>query len=222
MRYSIAQACLLSVLFVSATAAQCPKAHRNNCRVIAVQPCQTISSQPTCAIASSRPQCRRNTSVSSCAISQGHAVVQSQPVPMGCNIVQSYPTVPSVTSSIVHASPQFWPVASSPSASNIAFSSNATIVQSSGCNCSGNGGVSQPLPQGASQAVGSPDQKRNPFSLAGHAREVKPQDFCLREFLSCCESGGKDCMLNYYKCAEITGEQLRYNICPAEVPTIED
>ncbi len=65
--------------------------------------------------------------------------------------------------------------------------------------------------------------RRSPFSLAGHVREgSKPLDFCLQEFLACCERGGKDCILNYYKCAEITGEPIRHTVCPSEEPTIDE
>lgn len=58
------------------------------------------------------------------------------------------------------------------------------------------------------------EQRRNPFSLAGHA-QVRPPDFCAAEFFACCESGGKDCLLNYYKCTEITGEPVQHSECPA-------
>ena len=214
MRNSIALACLLSAIIVNATMAQCPKTHRN-CR----------SATPVQARYQSCPQKAHtlaSTKVLPCQTNNRRArypVLKSYPVVQGCSVVQSYPVVQSITNS----SSQMWRGVPQPSiAGTRLFSQNAQQFTQNNCSCGGGGTMPSFSPQISPQATSILEHKRNPFSLAGHAREGKQLDYCLQEFLVCCEGGGKDCMLNYYKCAEITGEPLRHIVCPSEVPNIED
>lgn len=96
-----------------------------------------------------------------------------------------------------------------------ALPQSTTHLSQGNCNCSRAGGMQTFSSQANASMSSILQQRRNPFSLAGHAREVRPPDFCAAEFFACCESGGKDCLLNYYKCAEVTGEPLQYSECPA-------
>ncbi len=201
MRNSIALAFLLSALLVNATSAQCRKSYRNRLSAAPVQThCPNLQPrcQPSCAQV---PLCQFNNR----AI---YPVLQAHPVVPNCALAQSI-TNPSYRHSPVVSQAQV-----APSVPNLTRSN---------CSCSGGStNTSSFSPQSSPQAASILETRRNPFSLAGHAHERKPYDYCLQEFLICCESGGKNCMLNYYKCGEITGEPLRYNVCPVEAPTVED
>jgi len=226
VRNSIALACLLSALIVNATTAQCPKTHRNCYSAAPIKARYQSCPQSEYRLPSTKvPPCQTNNRCAS------YAVLQSYPVVQGCSVVQSHPIVDSypviqsypVVQSITNSSTQNWSVVQQPSsAATRVFSQNAKQVTQNNCSCGGGGKMPSISTQIGPQATSILEYERNPFSLAGHARVGKPLDYCVQEFIACCGNGGKDCMLNYYKCAEITGEPLRHNVCPSAGPTSDD
>jgi hypothetical protein len=225
VRYSIALACLLSSLSINTTLAQCPSTQPRGCSVTTQRShCSpplktrraaalTRSVQPGCSVQPSytvRPGCsmqQRSTMV------QGYSVVENHRTAQRYYSVEGYPVVQScpVQTGGTNASVQMWSLAPQATTVHTVISQNAQHISQGNCNC--NGALptfsTSPSPQNASIL------ERNPFSLAGHAQAVRPPDFCAAEFFACCESGAKDCLLNYYKCAEITGEQIKHTECPA-------
>lgn len=204
MRNPIALTCLLSAFVVNAAIAQCPNSHGKRFSRAPSRARFQPSVQRACPIPTQVPTCQIK---NRCAAVQGYRVVQGNPV------IQGYTVVPSIN----NLSIQPWSVVT-PSA----VAQNAPSVAQSNCSCNSGGNMPSFSPQGSSQAASILEQRRNPFSLAGHAQEGKAFDYCLQQFLACCEGGGKDCMLSYYKCAEITGEPLRHAACPSTEPVVED
>ena len=220
MRNSVGLACLMSGIIVSTTTAQCPNTNRSVCRVAQVQSCYPTVPQPTYTVISSQASpCQTFKCAPSHQVVKTCPVVQSCPV-QSCPVLQRCPMVQSAA----HSSTQFWRAVpqTSVAAATPVFSQNAQHNTQNNCNCSAGATLPKYAPQVGPQAASILEKPRSPFSLSGHVREgaVKPVDHCLQEFLSCCENGGKDCMLNYYKCTEITGEPLRHTACPS--PNIDD
>jgi hypothetical protein len=128
----------------------------------------------------------------------------------------SYPVVQSITNTPAQCC-SVLPQAAVTCRSASAQSVTPGIVQNN-CKCR-SGSVS---PQVYPQAASVLDNQRNPFSLAGHAREGQAVYHCQQEFLRCCENGGQNCMSSYITCAQITGEPLKHSACPVATPTIEE
>ncbi len=213
MRKPIALACLLFAILANGVSAQYP----STCvrRFAApVQACPNFQ----------KPACRTAlTQASACQIQNHRPSAQVYSVVQGASVAATYPAVPVYP--MVQGSPVIQSINKLPMQPGSVLS-HSTVVQNAqqqtqtNCNCGGR--VPSFSPQSGAPTVSILEPKRNPFSLAGHAQEVKPIDYCLQEFLVCCQRGGKNCMLNYYNCAEITGEQMRFDTCPAEAPTVED
>lgn len=248
MRFSAVLGCLLSVIVADVTVAQCPTYYQP-CTPVRAQGCSSITARPACSPTAMPVQAYQTVnSCGNCSVTQQYPIVQSCSVVQGYSVVQSYPaqnvtvqgyptqgyatpsydsqsqplvassTVPQVSTvpgSITDSSPQA--MSAHPPLAN-----PQPQVAKSNCNCNGSVRIPFAAPQPNAEATSILENKRSPFSLAGHARQGRPILFCMEEFLVCCGNGGTDCMLNYIKCSEITGEPLRYNICPQLLPKGED
>ena len=215
MRKSIALTCLLSTLIVCEATAQCPKVHRNRQRSVSVNPCYQslqLSGTPQISACQTSNRCASQPILQSYPVMQGCPVVQSHQAVHSFRVSQNYQVAPSMN----YPSTELWTVIpQSPFQQAPAFPQNAHQITQSNCNCIGDGTHPHFSTQSLPQTATTLEHRHNPFSLAGHAHEARPPDLCLKEFLACCDSGGKDCMLNYYKCAEITGEPVKHTECPA-------
>ena len=200
MRTSTAIACFLSAMMAGVTVAQCPTTQRRCCSIVPVQSCCPNLPQPTCTVKAPQTPCGLNYSLA--------RPCDRYPV------VQGYPVVQSVT----HTRGQCWAVVPQSTVTyqpTIAQSITPGTVQNN-CNCQ-SGSVSL---QANPQTALSGNHQRNPFSLAGHAREGQAVYHCLQEFLRCCENGGQNCMINYIYCSQVTGEPLQYSSCPEKAPAV--
>jgi hypothetical protein len=215
VRNSIALACFLSGMFAGLTPAQCPQIYRNAHTVVPVQSCCS-SMQPAYTVAVTQASCCP-TQTSPCV--RSYRGVQCYPVVQSYSVVQSYPLVQCITNSSnqIRSVVQQPTVTAAPAIAGQILQPN---VQNN-CNCSVGAVLPQSSPQASPQTASILEHQRNPFSLAGHARPCEVQ-YCLQEFLSCCESGGKDCMINYVNCTQITGEPLRHGRCPTAGPSSDD
>ncbi len=231
MRNSVGLAGLLFCFIASVTSAQSPSNCRGHRTKVFAPTRYAAPQQSVCRPLNQVSRCGTTHVVSACGANQkivqnyqlANAVVQNCPVVASGRCVPSTPHVlqpalvvspPSVVAANAGTGPMFGQVVAPP------------------CACSA-GGATPPYlhAQNDYSQIGgiylqdrsNIQNRRSPFSLAGHVREgSKPLDFCLQEFLACCERGGKDCILNYYKCAEITGEPIRHTVCPSEEPTIDE
>ncbi len=124
-----------------------------------------------------------------------------------------------LSSNVVYAPPAYQIVGAphmpaSPDYVGPAVTSNAP-ASPSGCGCQSaagsivNGTIVYP------DSITAMPQPQSPFSLSGHVRpEVAGSNVCEAMFLSCCRSGGTNCMTSYIACQELTGEKIRHFACP--------
>ena len=171
MHNSIALASLLLTILVNATSAQCPKTNSRSTRTSPVQSCCQSSAKPTVVYPAHVAHCQ----IASCAqrfpaTVQGKPTVTSYTVVQGCTAAQSRPAIQSHTG--LHGHP------------NISYTGNTYAIQSSpgvaqtNCNCNSARDMQTFSTHSTPQAASILGHKRNPFSLAGHAREGRPPDFC--------------------------------------------
>ncbi len=70
----------------------------------------------------------------------------------------------------------------------------------------------------ASAVAVSPCPPRSPFSPAGMSRQGGPSraipTYCEFAFLECCSLGEKNCMEEYMRCCDLTGERMKHVRCP--------
>ncbi len=207
MRASTAIAFFMSAMMAGVTIAQCPTNQcptnqRRCCAIAPVKSCCPNVPQPTYTVVATQAHCGSNYSLARPCVRYP--------------VVQGYAVVQSVTNTRA----QCWSDAPQPTVTyqpTFAQSVTPGTVQNN-CNCQ-SGSVSL---QANPQTALSGNNQRNPFSLAGHAREGQAVYHCLQEFLRCCENGGQNCMANYITCSQVTGEPLKYSSCPAQTPTIEE
>lgn len=213
MRLSIVLACLSSCLMAGLTLAQCPPTYRSRCSVIQSQACYPTYPQPAYTVAVAH-------------VPNSHCPTYSQARPL--HNINPVMGSRAVVQGICSSPTRYMPVGPPPALARVQPLSVApTTAQPSPpsqvpSNCSCKSGSASPqaaphsYPPPAPQATSILEKERNPFSLAGHSRPSADRavNHCLQEFERCCENGGKDCMLNYFNCTQITGEPLRHSYCP--------
>ncbi len=116
-----------------------------------------------------------------------------------------------------------------PKACNTAVPSAAVAAKTARQTC--NAVVAAPAPSpcpcmaanGTGTAVAArPCPPRSPFSPAGMSRQGGPSraipTYCEFAFVECCSLGEKNCMEEYMRCCDLTGERMKHVRCP-ENPT---